>query len=52
MELIVSTDNEFRTVRLDYHDGERYPRLERIDGTPDLLDQILKPLAQRKGSGL
>jgi predicted metalloprotease with PDZ domain len=52
IELIVSNDNEFRTVRLDYHDGEKYPRLERVQGTPDLLDEILKPLAAAKGSGL
>ena len=52
IELIVSSDNEFRTVRLDYHDGEKYPRLERVEGTPDLLDEILKPLAAGKGSGL
>jgi predicted metalloprotease with PDZ domain len=52
IELIVSTDNEFRTVRLSYHDGEKYPRLERVEGTPDLLDEILKPLAPGKGSGL
>jgi predicted metalloprotease with PDZ domain len=52
LELIVSNDNEFRTVRLNYHDGEKYPRLERVQGTPDLLDQILKPLAATKASGL
>ena len=52
IELIVSTDNEFRTVRLDYHDGEKYPRLERVQGTPDLLDEILKPLAATKATGL
>jgi predicted metalloprotease with PDZ domain len=52
IELIVSSDNEFRTVRLDYHDGEKYPRLERVQGTTDLLDEILKPLAGGKGSGL
>lgn len=52
IELIVSNDNEFRTVRLDYHDGEKYPRLERVQGTPDLLDEIIKPLAAGKGSGL
>jgi hypothetical protein len=50
--LIVSNDKEFRTVRLDYHDGEKYPRLERVEGTPDLLDDIIKPLAAGKGSGL
>jgi predicted metalloprotease with PDZ domain len=44
IEMIVSNDNEFRTVQLDYHDGEKYPRLERVEGTPDLLDEIVKPL--------
>jgi predicted metalloprotease with PDZ domain len=48
IELIVSNDNEFRTVRLDYHDGEKYPQLERVQGTPDLLDEILKPLVASK----
>jgi predicted metalloprotease with PDZ domain len=52
IELIVSNDDEFRTVRLDYHDGEKYPRLERVQGETDLLDEILKPLAASKGSGL
>jgi predicted metalloprotease with PDZ domain len=52
IELIVSNDNEFRTVRLNYHDGEKYPRLERVQGTTDLLDEILKPLAAGQGSGL
>jgi predicted metalloprotease with PDZ domain len=52
IELIVSNDDEFRTVRLEYHEGEKYPRLERVQGTPDLLDEILKPLAPAKGSGL
>jgi predicted metalloprotease with PDZ domain len=52
IELIVSNDNEFRTVRLDYHNGEEYPRLERVQGTPDLLDEIIKPLVASKASGL
>jgi predicted metalloprotease with PDZ domain len=52
IELIVSTDNEFRIVSLNYHDGEKYPRLERVEGTPDLLDEILKPLAAGKANGL
>ena len=52
IELIVSNDNEFRTVRLDYHDGEKYPQLERVQGTPDLLDGIIKPLVVSKASGL
>jgi predicted metalloprotease with PDZ domain len=52
IELIVSTDNEFRIVSLNYHDGEKYPRLERVEGTPDLMDEILKPLAAGKANGL
>ena len=52
IELIVSNDDQFRTVKLDYHDGERYPRLQRVEGTTDLLDEIVKPLAPVKGSGL
>jgi predicted metalloprotease with PDZ domain len=52
IELIVSTDNEFRTVNLNCHDGEKYPQLERVQGTPDLLDEILKPLAPAKANGL
>ncbi len=50
IELIVSDENEFRVVKLDYHDGEKYPKLERVEGTPDLLDEILKPLAPNKAS--
>jgi hypothetical protein len=52
IELIVSNANEFRIVHLDYHDGEKFPRLERVQGTPDLLDEIIKPLAAEKGRGL
>jgi predicted metalloprotease with PDZ domain len=44
IEFIVSNDNHFRTLKVDYHGGERYPHLERDNGTPDLLDDILKPL--------
>lgn len=44
MNLIVQNDIHVRTVAIDYHDGERYPHLERIEGTPDYLDEITKPL--------
>ena len=44
MNLIVQNDTHVRTVAIDYHDGERYPHLERIDGTPDYLEEITKPL--------
>ena len=44
IELIVENTAYFRDVKIDYHGGERYPHLERIDSKPDMLDQILQPL--------
>ena len=41
IELLVKNGDRYRTVRIDYHDGLRYPRLERDAGTPARLDQIL-----------
>lgn len=43
IELIVENTGFYRVIKVNYHDGERYPRLERISGTPDRLDDILKP---------
>lgn len=44
IELLVRKDDRFKTVRIDYHDGLRYPHLERIPGTPDRLAAIFTPL--------
>ncbi|SDG04976.1 MULTISPECIES: M61 family metallopeptidase [unclassified Duganella] len=44
INLLVKKGNLYQTVALDYHDGLKYPRLERIPGTPDRLTEILKPL--------
>jgi predicted metalloprotease with PDZ domain len=44
IRLIVQADKFVRTAEIDYHDGERYPALERVQGTPDYLDEITKPL--------
>ena len=46
IELIVVNTGYYKIVHLDYHDGLRFPHLERVDGTPDLLDEILKPMTQ------
>ncbi len=43
IELIVKTGDRFRVVRLDYHDGLRYPHLERDPAQPARLDNILSP---------
>ena len=41
--MIVQADTYVHNAQIDYHDGERYPVLERVDGTPDYLDDITKP---------
>ncbi|MNU06612.1 hypothetical protein D3C72_2518670 [compost metagenome] len=41
IELIVRQADSFRTVRIDYHEGLRYPHLRRVDGSADLLTKIL-----------
>ena len=40
--LLVEKGTVYRTIALDYHDGLRYPHLERIPGTPDRLEAIYK----------
>jgi predicted metalloprotease with PDZ domain len=42
--LLVKNKDEYRTVLVDYHGGPRYPRFERLAGTPARLDDILTPL--------
>ncbi|MGD0446153.1 MAG: M61 family peptidase [Edaphobacter sp.] len=44
IHLILQGDTFVTTADLDYHDGERYPSLVRVDGTPAYLDDITKPL--------
>ena len=43
IEMMVKKGDRFRTIRFDYHDGLRYPHLERIEGAPDRLGDILAP---------
>ncbi|WP_296596960.1 M61 family metallopeptidase [Phenylobacterium sp.] len=42
--LIVKDGDHFKVVELKYNGGLRYPRLERIEGKPDLLSKIYEPL--------
>ncbi|HWZ52616.1 MAG TPA: hypothetical protein VNW54_14240 [Granulicella sp.] len=46
LQLIVENTGFFKVLTLDYHGGERYPVLRRIEGTVDRLDDILKPEAK------
>ena len=41
IDLLVRRDDRFSTVSVDYHDGLRYPRLERDASVPARLDDIL-----------
>jgi len=41
IELLVRNGERFRTVRLNYHEGLRYPHLERNTEIPARLDDIL-----------
>jgi predicted metalloprotease with PDZ domain len=46
IELLLKTGNQYRTVVIDYRGGLRYPRLERNEGSPDRLREILAPRAR------
>ena len=46
MEFIVENTGYYKIIRIDYHGGERYPQLQRVEGTPARLDDILQPLAK------
>ena len=44
IHFILQSDNFVTMADVDYHDGERYPSLVRVVGTPAYLDDITKPL--------
>jgi len=43
IDLLFKDGSDFRQLHIDYHGGQRYPVLERIEGTPDRLSAILAP---------
>jgi hypothetical protein len=45
IELLVKSGDFYSVHRVDYHGGERYPHLVRNESTPDMLSQIIAPLA-------
>jgi len=47
LDLLIENAEYFRTCRLDYRDGEKYPVLERDASKPDLLEEIIRPRAGR-----
>jgi predicted metalloprotease with PDZ domain len=44
IDLLVRQADSFQTLRIDYAEGLKYPRLARIEGTPDRLEDIFRPL--------
>ena len=45
IELLLLEEDRFRTVVLDYAEGPKYVELVRDNSKPDLLAEILKPIA-------
>jgi predicted metalloprotease with PDZ domain len=43
LELLVENTEYYKTYKLDYHDGEKFPHLVRDESKPDLLSDIIKP---------
>jgi predicted metalloprotease with PDZ domain len=48
IRLLMLNDDYYKTCTIDYHGGERYPHLVRLEGQADLLDDLAKPLAEHK----
>ena len=42
IELLVKDFDEYKTIRIDYHDGLKYPHLVRDTGKPDTLSTLFK----------
>ncbi|HXZ78713.1 MAG TPA: M61 family peptidase [Terriglobales bacterium] len=45
IELLAENTEFYRTYNLNYHEGEKYPHLVKDESKPDLLSEIVKPLA-------
>jgi len=48
IELLAQNGGSLQTYSINYHDGERFPHLERDSSQPDVITQIIKPLQPRK----
>ncbi|KFZ39284.1 peptidase M61 [Shewanella mangrovi] len=44
IELLVKDFDQYRTIKVDYHQGLKYPHLVRIEGSKDYLSEMLTPL--------
>jgi predicted metalloprotease with PDZ domain len=48
ISFLTVNDDYYQTFTLTYEGGEKHPHLVRVEGKPDLLDDLAKPLAERK----
>lgn len=48
IELLVNNGDTYKMHTLNYHDGERYAHLVRDESRPDILSEIIKPVAASK----
>jgi predicted metalloprotease with PDZ domain len=46
IELLVSNGDFYKTYTLPYHDGEKYVHMVRDESKPDVLSEIIKPVAK------
>jgi predicted metalloprotease with PDZ domain len=43
ISLLLKRGDRYETITINYHDGLKYPHLERVPNTPDLLTALLSP---------
>jgi len=42
LEFLVENTDYYKTYKVDYHEGEKYPHLVRDESKPDVLSEIIK----------
>ena len=45
IRFLLLNDDYYRTCSVNYHGGQKFPHLLRVEGKPDLLDELAKPRA-------
>ncbi len=46
LELLIINGDYYKSYTLNYHEGEKYPHLVRDESKPDVLGDIIKPVAK------
>ncbi len=49
-EYLVRDGDYFRTIKVDYHGGEKYPHLQRNNDQPDLIAKIIQPRSKPRSN--